>query len=538
MQGMVVCPEPLAAEAGAWALKKGGNAVDATIAGAFAQGVVDPKMCGIGGHGRMMIYQKKQGELIFVDFMSHCGSKAVPGVFEPVKEESTEVLRGYKVKSDENSVGYKAFTVPGFVAGVGEAHQRFGRLPWRDVLSPAIKLAEDGFAIYPYLVKMGYNDAGLAQVSTNKACADIFTKNGHPYAVGEMLVQKDLGRTLRRLAEKGPNDFYRGELAQEIGKDIENNGALVTLKDLNEFRLHSDKEPWIAKPLSTTYGEYEVFSDQPPGSGPMKLEALNILENFELRKFGWNTPEYLNIVSQAMQLAMIDREKFMRDPILYPDVRESAAMMISKKHAAKQKEEIAIGEGNPAKSAKPSSGGGTTHISALDGEGNAAASTHSVYTSCGVVTPGLGFMYNSHNHAFDPRPGSRVSLEPGKMPVVYPSPTMMFKGGELFMVTGSPAGPRGATGEIQAFLNVVEFNMTMQQAVSVPRIFSDIHRRQIVVESNFPFPYPQKELERLGNKIVVDDYTGRLATIKIDLKTKRVEGGTDPRGGGGLALVE
>jgi gamma-glutamyltranspeptidase/glutathione hydrolase len=535
MVKIVACPEHYAAEAGMELLKKGGNAVDGIVAGALAQGVTHPKICSLGGCGQMNIYMVKNKKPIFASSDSGVGSKGKPDVYEyEGKVDPSTVFVGLAVKRDEDSIGYKAFITPDLFRVLYDAHKKFGRLPWKDCVQPALKLARDGFIVDPYIVKMGYNESSLATFYATQEMARIYLKNGKPYREGELLVQKDAAHTLEQIAEHGADIFYKGEIAEKISEDFEEHGALVTLKDLNDV-----KTVWY-DPLKTTYKDYTFYVNIPPSGGPFKLEILKILENFDLRKLGWNTPEYLDVVARTMNVAYADRFLYSVDPIYDKESMKNANMLISKEYTQKMADMIKNGKDKdyPAPNMAPYNEG-TTHIISMDDEGNCVSMKHSSGSSSGVVTPGVGIPYNNHMTGLTMFVGHKRTKDFGFGPKMKPcggmSPTLGFKDGKLFSASGSPAGHNGYMCEVQSLLNVIEFGFRIQPAISSPRIICGTRKGEIVLEPSFPYPYPWKNLEAMGHMIRVTPYSGRVSALTVDQKTGFVDVGTDPRGGGGLA---
>ncbi len=535
-RGMVVCAEPPAAEAGAEILRRGGNVMDAAVAASFAQGVTNPMLCGIGGKGVMTVYQAETGETAGIRFWGEAGSKARPDVFAADYLGQDGAVTNYRVKGRRNQVGYEAIMVPGYLAGVYAGWRRWGsrKLAWSDLLGPAIRLARDGFEVYPYLYRFWGPDGvskkldGLQRLAATPAAGAIYTREGRVYRVGERLVQADYARTLERVAAEGADLFYRGEIASAIAADMEAKGGLFTLEDLGNY------QPLMGEPVSGSYRGYRVLSDPPPGCGLLLLELLNVVEGWDPRAMGWNSPEYLDKIARAMQLVFADRARYMGDPRF---VEVPVGRLTSKEHAAELRRKIDSGGDLLEPSWQPVGASGTTHLSVVDGQGNAVAMTHTLGTASGVVTPGLGFLYNNDMAAFDPVPGHNNSIAPGKMPVNGGAPTILLRNGQVAMVIGSPAGARKLTAMLQAIVNVVDFGMGMREAVSVERIHSEDAKRLIIVEPSFP-KETAMALEAMGNRVVADRYTGRLSAILRDPATGKLEGGADPRGGGGLACVE
>lgn len=534
--GMVVCAEPLAAEVGADMIRRGGNAVDAAVAAAFVQCVTNPAMCGIGGKGVMTAYFAQSGEMTNLRFWGKAGSRAQPDIFANDFLGQEGAVTNYLVNGDRNTVGYESIMLPGFLLGIWEAWRRWGTsgFAWGDLLEPAIRLARDGFQVYPYLYRF-WGPEGIfgstrvrRMIAATPAAAAIYLRHGQPYRVDEWLVQTDYAHTLERIALKGAEDFYQGEIAQAIAADMSANGGLFTRDDLQKYQV------LIGEPVTGSYRGYRVLSDRPPGCGALLVELLNIVEGWDIKSLGWNTPEYLDRIARAMQLVFADRAKYMADP-QFMDV--PVEHLVSRAHAADLRHKIETGEDLREPSWRSVGASGTTHLSVLDREGNAVSITHTLGYASGVVTPGLGFLYNNDMMAFDPVPGHRNSIAPGKTPVNGGAPTILLKDGQVAMVIGSPAGARKLTAMLQAIINVVDFGMSMREAVSVERIHSEDQKRLILVEPSFPTELAER-LEALGNTVRRERYTARLSAIWRHPQTGELQGGADPRGGGGLAQVD
>lgn len=542
--GVISCVESLAADAGARMLRLGGNAADAAIATAFAQGVVDPIYCGIGGGFHGLFHDAARGETKVVMAGGNAPIAARPDMWKPVSRWGAM----WEVEGRQNRLGYQASMVPGFVRGAAAALDRFGsgKLSWRELLQPAIELASDGFEVYPYLYRLwmprtdhmnGFLESldGPTVLGHTPASRAIYLQSdGRVFEVGDRLVQTDYGDTLDRLARNGPDDFYDGEIAEQIVQDFQANNGLLSADDLAGFRAE------VGDPAVTSFRGLQVLSEPAPTVGVITLEILNIIEAWDLRALGWNSPEYLDRLARAMHAAFKDRMSVLGDP-RFVDVDERA--LLSKDYAQTVRESIErdlgrrcqireAGRGAPALRPPRDE---TTHVSVIDRGGNAAAITHSVGMSSGVVTPGLGFQHNCHMVMFDPVPGRRNSIAAGKRPITGGGPVLFMRDGRPSLLIGSPAGARKVTALIQAMLNVSDFGMSLQQAVSADRIHTEDDPATVIVEPYFP-KEPLIGLANLGNRIRYDWYTARLAAVSRD-SDGRLEAGTDPRGDMGLAIV-
>ena len=535
--GVVAAVESLAVEAGASILRAGGNAADAAIATAFAQGVVDPIYCGIGGGFHGLFRDGPSGRTLVVS----AGGRAPRAVRADMWRITDRWGAMWRVEGERNRLGYEASLIPGFIRGAGEAFKLFGsgRVRWADLLEPAIQLAADGFDVYPYLYRLwmpsterirGFIETGDGPriLSTTDECRRIYLHaDGGVYEVGEHLVQSDYARTLRRIAEQGPDEFYEGETASLIARDFEQNGGLIDAEDLRSFRAD------VGDPITTNAFGYDIFTEPAPTVGPVILEILNVLEGWDLRQLGWNSPGYLDRLARTMHLAFRDRMTQLGDPdfvdvplerILSKAYADELRRMIERPRAPS----APLGTSHVAPSE-------TTHVTVIDADGSGAAITHSIGMSSGVVTPGLGFQHNCNMIMFDPVPGSRNSLAPGKRPITGGGPVLFMKDTQPSLLIGSPAGARKVTAITQAFLDRDLFGMSLQQAVSAERIHVEDEPDVVIVEPHFD-PRVLQGLARLGHRIRFELYTARLAGVSRD-SAGLLEGASDPRGDRGVAVV-
>ena len=535
MKGMVVAPQPVAAEEGVSALRKGGNAVDAAVTAAFVQGVADPLNCGIGGLGWMHIYMKERNEDFVLDFCAKAGSRSAPDMWLADISGASPDGIGFVLKDDVNETGYQSIGVPGAVMGLCEALRRYGTWDRGEALRPAIELAREGYAVPAELAQdwrvkyaPGRPD-GLARFSRTRAAADIYTNtNGELLDEGDLLVNEDLARSLDLIARGGPETFYRGDMGALIAEDLAANGALVTGQDLARFQVSVDK------PLRGSYRGYTVSDAPPPSGGVTLIETLNILEGYDLAGMGHNTADYIHVVSQAMKAAFADRAGYVGDPA-FVDV--PVGLLTSKEHARSWKERIDRREVFEVGFDRTRNAPGTTHVSVVDGDGNCVSLTHTNGLCSGVVTPGLGFLYNNYMLAFDPVPGGPNSIAPGKKRLTGACPAILFKDDAPFMVLGAPGGSWIVSAVLQTILNVVDHGMSALEAVSAPRF--DCQGDVVNVEGRVP-RWVCEELEEMGLIVERDlasygpypTRSARVHAIVIDGERGKLDGGADPRGYG------
>jgi len=472
--GMVTAPQPEAVEAGLECLRAGGNAVDAAIVGALVQTVVDPQMCGIAGFGTFHVYMPSRDVHTTLDFHGRSPLSVRPDMWQDLVLREAEDGWGFILKGRVNELGYGAVTTPRTLSALDVALKRFGTRSLRDLLQPAIAYCEEGFQVRPHMASFWNapptlgREANITMLMTLPATRKIYVKrDGRVLDVGDVLRNPDMGATLGRIAQHGVDDFYRGEIARRIVADMRANGGLLTEADL------ATCSPEDNSPLWGTYRNHRIATNNPPGGGIMLVEMLNILEQFDLRALGHNSPEYIHVVAEAMKVATADKDAKVGDP-RFVDV--PVAELTSKAYASAKADDIR--RGVKARVQRLNTGGQeskhTTQICVIDEHGTCVTMTHTLGQPSGVVTDGLGFMYNGAMAVFDPRPGRAGSLAPGKARFSALSPTIVFKPGTAgpdkpMLVLGAPGATQITMGNLQVMLNVIEFGMDAQQAVSAPR---------------------------------------------------------------------
>ena len=534
MKGVTVAPQPGAAEAGARTLEQGGNAFDAAITAAFMQMVVDPFMCGPGGMGTGLFYVSNTGESQTIDFHGRAGSRVTPGMWQAAMKGRTPIS-GYTLFDDFRSeLGYTSITTPGAIAGFAELHQRYATRPWSELLEPAIEKAREGFLVSPVFSDVlhrtpqpGLPD-GRRRIASSAACERIYVKeDGSLIQTGDLVRNPDLADTLEILAKEGPESMYTGSLSRIIAKDLESNGSFITHNDLESYRVRT------GAPLKASYRGHLVSSNPPPGGGAWLLEVLNILEGFPLGDLAHNGPEHLHLVAMALKLAHGDRDRYLGDPD-YADVPVDE-LFLSKAHAAKLQQKIMTREG--LRSTAPAKAGGeTTHLTVVDEDGNVATITHTLGSASGVVTPGLGFIYNDSMKLFDPVPGNANSIAPGKARTTGMTPTIVFKDNRPVLAVGAPGGSVIMSAVLQSISNVIDFGMTATEAVSAPRIHTE--GGAVYIEARVREDVCD-QLRRRGHLVEhsVESYSPTFSKSQMVrlLGDGRLDGASDPRGGGGVA---
>ncbi len=522
---MVVTPQPEATECGIEVLRAGGNAVDAAIAAAFVQGVVDPLMCGIAGFGSMAVWRAADGAHEYVDFHAPAPAAATPDMWEDLIEGEARDGYGFTLRGRVNDIGYLSVCVPASLRAYATAHERHGRLPWADLLIHAIRWARDGWTVRPHVHGWWSMPAEMGRVANYERIAwsapgrTLYCReDGSPKQVGDRVENPELAETLETIAGEGADSFYTGSIASTIAADMAAQGGLVTARDLAEYRAA------IRSPLETVYRGRRVTSNQPPGGGLMLLEMLNILEHFDLPALGHNSAEYLRVVAEAMKQATIDKDRHIGDPD-FVDV--PVQTLLSKDYARDVAGRIQRGE--MADVPRFSAGGpsrDTTQVCVTDADGNCVSMTHSLGMPSGVVTPGLGFMYNGCMGVFDPRPGHAGSIAPGKARFSSICPSIVFRDGRPELVIGAPGATQIAMGVLQAMLNVLDFGASMSDAVAWPRFSATSNL--IDVTNRIP-QFVTRDLERQGYGIVRSPRSYGIAWVHgIRLTGRGPEGGADP----------
>jgi gamma-glutamyltranspeptidase/glutathione hydrolase len=517
---MIVCPQPEAAEVGLEVLRAGGNAVDAAVTVALVQGVIDPMMCGIGGCGVMFVH-RADGQDEVIEFYARAGSRVREDQWEHLFLRESADRYGYVLEGWVNDCGYQSVGVPGTVAGLAEALHRHGTISWAEALRPGIEVARRGLQVtgnvHEYWVRDHGPDVveGPQRIQWTAEARRIYTRDGQLYKVGEVIPNPDLARTYERLAEAGPEDFYRGEIAAAIAADFQAAGGSITAADLAGYR------PRITAPVVGSYRGRRLLVAGPPAGGVTLLQMLNYLEGKDLARWGWPSMEAARGLVEAMGWAMDERAQYLADPAF---VEVPVETLIAKERAAAAR----LIHDAPT----------TTQVCVLDRSGDAVSLTHTLGACSGVVTPGLGFLYNNYLNCFDPRPGHLNSLAPGKTRVTMMTPCMVFDRDRLSIVIGAPGGTRIVTGILQVLVNLLDHRMSPMEAVSAPRL--DFQGEVVQAELRVP-GWIVSGLEELGYRVQrrprsYDAYFARVQVIHV-AEDGSMSGASDPRGDGGVALA-
>jgi gamma-glutamyltranspeptidase/glutathione hydrolase len=542
--GMVATDEKLASEAGVEILKQGGNAVDAAVATAFALAVVEPAAGNIGGGGFMLV-RMADGNTHFFDYREMAPGKATREMY--VKPDGT-------LDNQAATIGYRSVAVPGTVAGLALALKTHGTMRLAQVMAPAIRYAEEGIPVAEKLVReFAEERKDLQRFSMS---SHVFLNDGKFYHLGDTLRQPELAATLKRIAKKGPDEFYRGDTAKMLASDMATMGGLITLEDLAKY------QPKIREVLHANYSvngaRWEVISSPPPSSGGVAvIEALNMLQGVPLK--GWEDPQSVHMVAEVMRRVFADRAAYLADPD-YSTVPVAgltspcyAQELLTTIHPLRASSSADVKAGNPhvctsgvSASVAPNTiislgeGPHTTHFSVVDAAGNAVASTTTLNDSYGShVTSSAGFLLNDEMDDFTTQPGVPNALfgllqsegntiAPGKRPLSSMTPTIVLRDGQLSFVTGSPGGPTIISATLLTVINWMTLGMDAQTAINAPRFHHQWLPDQIVMERLFS-PDMEEQMKARGYAVKRRGHIGLVNAIGIDAKTNERCGAADPR---------
>ena len=549
-RAMVVTVHELASKVGVEILQAGGNAVDAAVATGFALAVVHPAAGNIGGGGFMLI-RMADGSSHFLDYREKAPAAATPNMY---LDAQGKVIEG------ASEIGYKSIGVPGSVAGMVYAEKKYGKLSLKQVMAPAIKLAREGYVL-TWGEAQDFHDPYLAKFAESHR---VFQREGDYYKPGDTFRQPDLARTLERISAH-PDDFYHGTLAQELAAAIQKGGGLITADDLAAYEV-KEREP-----VHGTYRGYDIISAPPPSSGGAVLvEALNILEGYDLASMEDRSARSIHFTVEAFRRAFLDRAEFMGDPDF---AKIPVAQLIDKKYAAAWRETIDPVHATPSKELKrpaifsqleqvaaahepswPHESDQTTHYSVVDADGNAVAVTTTINAWFGsqVTADGLGFLLNDEMDDFSAKAGvpnsdgllqsSANAIGPGKRPLSSMTPTIVAHNGKTVMVLGSPGSSKIITTVANVLMGVIDYGMNIQEAVDAPRFHHQWMPDVVNVEKYFS-PDTLSTLRKMGYAVQTglrsdsgSPYWSDAECIAIDEKTGERLGATDYRNSNGKAV--
>jgi gamma-glutamyltranspeptidase/glutathione hydrolase len=535
--GIVASTNEVASRAGVEIMKRGGNAVDAAIAVAFALAVTHPAAGNLGGGGFMVI-RLKNGTSTAIDYREMAPAAATRDIY---LDKNGKLIEG----EGGSLVGYRAAGVPGTVRGMELALKKYGsgKFTWAQLIEPARSLAANGFEVtYSLARSLQSSNDYLSKYPETKR---IYLRGGNFYNEGENFRQPDLAATFARLQKSGPDEFYQGETAQLIVADMKRNNGLMTMDDLRGY-VAKEREP-----LRGTYRGYEVISMPPPSSGgAVLLEMLNILEGYDLKKMDSSSSDRYHLMAEAMRRAFADRAEYMGDSDF---VRVPVAGLIDKSYAEKLRSTINLDRASTSAEVRAGRPAGyeseeTTHFTVVDGQGNAVANTYTLNNSYGsaATAKGTGIILNDEMDDFAAKPGTpnmygliqgeRNAVAPRKRPLSAMTPTIVLhKDGSFWFTVGSPGGPTIINTVLCVLTNVIDYDMNIQQAIDAPRIHHQWLPDELVGEPFGLSGDTQRALSSRGHKLAKARYLGDAEGIMIDEKGVRL-GATDPRRSDGIAI--
>ncbi len=524
--GMVVTSHYLATDEALKVLENGGNAIDAAVTAAFALAVTQPRSGNIGGGGFMLVSSETAGEVVAIDYREKAPAGASRDMF---------LDKDGNADSEVSRYSHKAAGVPGTVAGLALALEKYGTLSLADALGPAIRLAEDGFVI-PSRFSDGISERADRLRQFESSAKVFFKPDGSLYEAGERFVQKDLAATLKRIAAQGVKGFYEGETADLIVAQMQRGGGLISHEDLKNYA------PAIRKPVHGNYRGYDVYSMSPPSSGGIHVvQILNMLEGYPISETGHNSAATIHLMAESMKRAYADRSEYLGDtdfvkvPVTGLTSKDYAAELRATIDPQKATDSASLKPGNPA----PYESNETTHFSVVDKFGNAVSNTYTINFSYGshIVVDGAGFLLNNEMDDFSAKPGvpnaygllggEANKVEPGKRMLSSMSPTIVQKEGKNFLVTGSPGGSRIITTTLQVLMNVIDHNLNIQAAVNAPRVHHQWLPDEIRVEEGIS-PDTVGLLEGMGHTVSEQAAMGAIQSIMVG-EDGTFYGGADPR---------
>ena len=523
-QGMVASVDATATQVGVDILKEGGNAVDAAVAVGYALAVTHPQAGNLGGGGFMLI-RSKNGNTTAIDFREMAPAKATRDMF--LDDQGNP-------DSKKSLTSHLASGTPGTVAGFSLALDKYGTMPLNKVVQPAFKLARDGFIVNDALADnlKTYGSEVLPNHENSKA---IFWKEGEPLKKGDTLVQANLAKSLEMIAENGPDEFYKGTIAEQIAQEMQKNGGLITKEDLAPYKAVE------RTPISGDYRGYQVYSMPPPSSGGIHIvQILNILENFDMKKYGFGSAD-AKIMAEAEKYAYADRSEYLGDPDF---VKVPWQALTNKAYAKSIADQIDINKAKPSSEIRPGKlapyeSNQTTHYSVVDKDGNAVAVTYTLNTTfgTGIVAGESGILLNNQMDDFSAKPGvpnvyglvggDANAVGPNKRPLSSMSPTIVVKDGKTWLVTGSPGGSRIINTVLQMVVNSIDYGLNVAEATNAPRFHHQWLPDELRVEKGFS-PDTLKLLEAKGQKVALKEAMGSTQSIMVG-PDGELYGASDPR---------
>ncbi len=530
-RAMVVTSHFLATASAQEVLKNGGNAIDAAVTAAFSLAVTQPRSGNIGGGGFMLISSEKRNEVVAIDYREKAPSSAHEDMFLDQHGEADKQASRFS---------HKSAGVPGTVAGLALALEKYGTISLRKAMAPAIDLAQHGFPVTPRFSK-GLKAAEKRLKKWPASTRHFYKADGSYYEPGDLFVQKELAATLKRISAKGASEFYEGKTAELLVSEMQRHGGLISMQDMKSY------QPVIRKPIHGNYRGYDIYSMSPPSSGGVHVvQILNILEGYPITELGHNSAQTLHLMAEAMKYAYADRSRYLGDEDF---VNVPLKGLVSKDYASSIQEMIDPDLVTASKTISPGQPTGyesneTTHFSIVDQHGNAVSNTYTINFSygSGITVEGAGFLLNNEMDDFSTKPGTPNAygliggaankIEPGKRMLSSMSPTIVKHNGRNFLITGSPGGSRIITTTLQVIMNVIDHGLNIQSAVAAPRMHHQWLPDELRIEEGIS-PDTIKKLEDMGHVVKQKSAMGAIQSILI--KDGIMYGGSDPRRSTSLA---
>ena len=506
-RGVVTSNHALASLAGIEMLATGGNAVDAAVATVLALTVVEPMMVGITGAGFVNIHNASTNSSITIDNYCTAPAAAQPDMFTPISDSWPDYM---ETEQQKNKIGHLSVGVPAGLQCWYHIQIKYGNLDFEDTVQPAMRYAEQGFSISPYLA--GIIETNKIALKSYPGSRDLFFNNNNPLSTGQLLRNQNYASVLREISKTGDEILTRGWLGNAIEKEMAKNGGIVTQDDIEKYQLE------YRNPVKGNYRGYEIVGVGPASSGATHIvQALNLLEKFNIEAMGFGTKEYIHLLAETLKIVFSDRFRFMGDPD-FVDV--PVQELVSKRYADIRYSEIDLQKagsfvhGNPELQLGESEN--TTHLTVADNDGNIVSMTQTLNDAFGsrVTVPGTGVTLNNTLYNFDPHPGNANSIVPGKRVLSSMAPITVFKGGKPFMALGTPGGRRIFGSVLQGIINVIDHGMSLQQAVEAPRVWTQGQN----LELEFSVSDEASEgLDKMGHSIErVDRIAGGMNGIMFD----------------------
>jgi gamma-glutamyltranspeptidase/glutathione hydrolase len=538
--GLVASSSKIASEVGIDILKKGGNAIDASVATAFALAVTHPSAGNIGGGG-FLVFMDSSGMTTTIDFREKAPLKASPEMFLNEKGALPMGTNHVGKQRTNNHIGAKSIGVPGTVAGLYLAHQKYGSLPWAELVQPAIDLAENGFPLSWSLL----NTATFFKANSPLPfLKNYFNTANELTALGELWKQAQLANTLSEIRDHGQDGFYKGIVAKEIVRFMEEKGGIISLEDLARYTAVE------RKPIKGSYKGYDIYSMPPPSSGGVALiEMMNLMELADLDSIAFNSTEYVHLLAEVMRRAFADRAEHLGDADF--NVGMPLDELTSKEFAQERFNQIDRSKASLSDSSKFGQiydGTSTTHFSVADANGNAVSLTYTLENSygSGMGSPKLGFIFNNQMGDFNPKPGytsrsGQVGTNPNliqaeKRMLSSMTPTIVAKDGKPYLIIGSPGGRTIINTVFQTVLNVLAYDMRVDQAIEAMKIHHQWLPNQIIYERNLLSPDTRQALETMNHTLIPTKVLGQLMGIQIDAKNDIMIGASDSSSPDGAAV--